>query len=603
MGAQIDEVLEDIPDDFTDKFEGLETPAYLKNFWTGESEWKQKLSKGYEVFNPACQILNSPKDLDAPTEILLVGRAWHSPPNGGTGNWLGSSSQIAVKLRIKPKDSEKYEWTMPRYLRYQDGSNLHKDAEDPRLFYINDGSIVCMWNQPPPGWKPSYKGERKLWMYYSRVDVNGLEFDWGSGSKPCQANLDCQTNFEKNWMPFSLPASHANDGKGHDYIVHSLEPLTIYEFDWVKGEQVQKDDEFTQKDTHAFQLMRKYFNKANAMFSGGTPGILLRKFGGHYVEWLFVGHFYVNHSPAPGQYETPEKKKDFDGDWHQKYEKQYFAFYFTIALNTSKHQFFIARVSRGVGMPTAKYKPSKVIFPTGLVRLTPDKFLVTYGEADCHCRKYVITKKELDDKLQWSEAFARHENQLLLCPAHLPFSYMRWIPDPSHRFVIIMKSTKLVLNVEGTKLTVQDLAKGDHQAFHFKDATPGENKLSACTFRIAPAHTEKTGENKFVYYDNGGGYPANNEKKELKLVNSTGNKRVSILPQAGDGSVLIKSVTEDLFVTAEATNGGKVFMAKHGYVPGNVHQKFWLVPYGHINYEYGVLTTAAAEAAKAAGWV
>jgi len=419
------------------------------------------------------------------------------------------------------------------------------------------------------------------------VNVNTLELEWGKATAPWQAKLDCQKDFEKNWMPFSY--------KGIDYICYDLEPLTIYQYDWVKGKQVKNGPEVVEdwrQNTKAFEQMRKFFNKADAKFSGGTPGIFLQEFdyvdstgSFHFVEWLFVGHIWINHSPTgAGEYKAPDRKKDIHlkkqhNTWHQDYPKQYVAFYFTITLETKSGKFFIDRVSRGVGMPNAKYEPTKIIFPTGLVRLSEELFLVTYGEADCYCRKYVVKKSDLDHLLQKSGTFAEDEKHLFLRARGLAYDNMHWTPSPLDKFNLIMKPSDLVLDgIQAEKLQVKHLTGDDNQAFHFKNNAGGKGqmeKLASTTFQIVPAHT---GGNKFVSFDSA--------SSELKLVNNTNQYTgFHLLPQE-DGSVRIKSASHDLYVTAYRLKyTSKVYMNKL-IVPPNeeLYQKFWLVPYGEVDH-------------------
>merc|ERR1711871_1570024 len=113
-----------------------------------------------------------------------------------------------------------------------------------------------------------------------------------------------------------------------------------------------------------------------------------------------------------------------------------------------------------------------------------------------------------------------------------------------------MKPTDLVVEVQaqgkdaGTPLTVRKIRMGEdasaHQAFHFTN--PSGQKFSQTTFQVAPAHTGPQGGNKLVSYDSGG----------VKLANQgwMGGTKFYFLPQ-DDGSVRIKSATEELYVTAE----------------------------------------------------
>jgi len=495
MGAQqtkanneVLKALQDLDDDFTDKFQGLDKPSWFHQYTSSNNKFlkdlldnSSKLSKEYEVFNPACVPFNGHNG-HPPTEFLLLGRGFHSPPGSGTSNWLGASSQIVAKCTVT---NGKCQWTEPKYLKYEDGSHLHMDAEDPRLFQIHDGSVLCWWNQPPPKWQPDPKNpgnKTHRSIYYSKVNVNTFELEWGKATEPWQAKLDCQKDFEKYWMPFSY--------KGIDYICYDLEPLTIYQYDWVKGKQVKNGPEVVEdwrQNTKAFEQMRKFFNKADAKFSGGTPGIFLQEFdyvdstgSFHFVEWLFVGHIWINHSPTgAGEYKAPDRKKDIHlkkqhNTWHQDYPKQYVAFYFTITLETKSGKFFIDRVSRGVGMPNAKYEPTKIIFPTGLVRLSEELFLVTYGEADCYCRKYVVKKSDLDHLLQKSGTFAEDEKHLFLRARGLAYDNMHWTPSPLDKFNLIMKPSDLVLDgIQAEKLQVKHLTGDDNQAFHFKNNAGG----------------------------------------------------------------------------------------------------------------------------------
>jgi len=468
----------------------------------------------------------------------------------------------------------------PQYVKYNTSAatcQLHKSAEDPRLFKINDGSVICLWNQDPPGFVPKYYGDRKRMQYFARV--NGLQLEGGSGSQPMQAVLPCMGDkLEKNWMPFSLPKELGSDGEGHDYIIHSLEPLTIYKFNWNTGQVAQTEEEYVVKDTKAFQLYRKFFNKEKAWFSGTSPGVFYQAFG-EFVEWLFVGHIYVHQSSSTTGYANMPRKVNAWSNWHNGYAKQYVAFYFTVTLNKKTCQFFIDRVSRGLGMPSSRFKPTKIIFPSGLCQISPDKFCVTYGEGDCYCHKYVVTKAQLEHVLQKSGTFGKDENHLFLRGAYVPYNDLQWKPDAAVSFHLVMKPTDLVVEVQaqgkdaGTPLTVRKIRMGEdasaHQAFHFKN--PSGQKFSQTTFQVAPAHTGPQGGNKLVSYDSGG----------VKLANQgwMGGTKFYFLPQ-DDGSVRIKSATEELYVTAEPKELGKVSMSK--LIVPETHenfQKFWLVPF------------------------
>jgi len=293
----------------------------------------------------------------------------------------------------------------------------------------------------------------------------------------------------------------------------------------------------------------------------------------------------------PGTYaKLPRKVNQENGNWHQAYDrgidKRYGAFYYTIKLNKHNETFSIDRMSRVVlSMPNAFAKPSKIIFPAGLVRVSPDKFIVTYGEGDCYCRKYEVSKLDLERLLCNSNTWQKEVDHCMVRAINLPFSSMNWLPMPDSIFNFMMKPSDLVLNVAsgktapGSKLTVSGERYVLCQAFYLQKGCTAGQSLQACTFHIRPAHAEGV----FLSFDVEG------EDVKLGLPGQGGggwfggyagggassNIHFKLIPQPDDGSVLIKAACKDLYVTAEYHEGGRVYMAK---LDPAKKQKFWLVP-------------------------
>jgi len=181
-------------DDFTDELLKLPAPD-----WFPSPYKSSQLEPTYEVFNPSMVSVGGapPKGLltgtpAPPSECLVAARGYHgqSAKKGGTHNWKGVNTIIAARYKMNGQ------WGKPQYVKFENNTPLPVSAEDPRLFKINDGSVICMWNQDPPhvNTSPGYFSQDR-WLYYSKLNEQTLQLEFPSK----QAKLSCQTKFEKNW--------------------------------------------------------------------------------------------------------------------------------------------------------------------------------------------------------------------------------------------------------------------------------------------------------------------------------------------------------------------------------------------------------------------